>query len=161
MNATTLTSAFVLLLVIHVRTQDVESVDPESRISPADVTEPMIPCFANYTCPGAKFCFVNECLSYRTVGESCRYGMQCRNPGAFCSSGVCSCLTTSDRFDGSACVMSYNFLTYPLIMAIVAGLSIQILATLLVVFVVKYKRAKRALAAAQAAPLPQKLPFQV
>lgn len=57
--------------------------------------------------------------------------------------------------------MNYNFLTFPLIMAIVAGLSVQILATLLVVFVVKYKRAKRALAAAQAAPLPHKLPFQV
>ena len=119
-------------------------------------------CWSDSNCPRGSFCFIGQCLQNRTmVGESCKFGIQCSSIGAFCQDGFCSCLSF-ERFDGNSCVKTHDFLIYPLVLASASGLTFLIISTLLVVYVVKYRKIHRELAAARAAgPLPVKSPIPV
>lgn len=143
MSATTLSTAFTLLLM-HALTAETQCTGHSGIASAANSPTP---CFPDYTCPGGRFCFMNTCLSNRTVGESCRYGIQCQNLGAYCSGGFCSCVSEYEDFDGQACVVRENSSSFPLVTVVLAALFLQILTKILITCFLKYRNAKRALSA--------------
>ena len=111
-------------------------------------------CIIDADCPENSFCFVGDCIKNQTVGGSCKYGMQCVNKDAFCIDGLCSCLAIA-RFDGHACVISNNYLIFPVALAATAGLLFFVLGVA-VILVMKRRRAQKAARAVQAPPLPVK-----